>query len=491
VDWALILLATVGVAPAAEGGAPPPQETAETLRATPDEAAVGEPTSGPRPGAVGISLAQAVAIALDRNFGILTAGDNVAAAKQRESASRSQFYPTLTPQYLRSTDEQALALDASQRLPWTGGKLSAIGAVRSNTTSEIGPSRVTDLRLLFTQPLLRGFGPTPTQFDLVNSQRARQTQERALDLGRQRLAVQVAAAFYQIVQQRQLLAVAEQSLKRSEGLRRASEARLEVGLVSKLDVFRAQLQASQAEDAMVRAQAGLEDALERFRVLLGLPPTDATEPEAVTLPDPSEDAPEPVEVLVPRALANRVELEEIRDQVTDARRTATLTRQALLPQLDLNLALTRGGLGNSFGDSFRAADRGFSFFLTTSYPLSRGTAVAAKTTAEIELQGRLRAVDQRRLEVESEVRSAVREMDRIRKSVELQGKAVEVAEQQLRLATLRYERGLASNFDVVDAEGRLIESRTALVGLRTSYQVARIELLRVTGTLDLAREFGP
>ena len=491
VAWALILLGIAGAGTVGtEGGALPPA-THVIGGAAQEEEALGEPTSGPRPGAVGISLARAVATALDRNFGILAAGDSVAAAKQRETASRSQFYPTLTPQYLRSTEEQALALDASQRLPWTGGKLSAIAAVRSNTASEVGPSRFTDLRLLFTQPLLRGFGPTPTQYDLVNSQRARQSQERALDLGRQRLAVQVAAAFYQIVQQRQLLAVAEQSLKRSDGLRRASEARLEVGLVSKLDVFRAQLQASQAEDAMVRAQAALEDGLERFRVILGLAPTDATEPEAVTLPDPSADAPEPVEVLVSRALASRVELEETRDQVSDARRAASLTRQALLPQLDLNLALTRGGLGTTLGDSFRAADRGFSFFVTTSYPLSRGTAAAAKTVAEIELQARVRAVDQRRLEVESEVRGSAREMERIRKSVELQRKAVEVAEQQLRLATLRYQRGLASNFDVVDAEGRLIESRTALVGLRTSYQVARIELLRVTGALDLAREFGP
>ena len=58
-----------------------------------------------------------------------------------------------------------------------------------------------------------------------------------------------------------------------------------------------------------------------------------------------------------------------------------------------------------------------------------------------------------------------------------------------RLATLRYQRGLASNFDVVDAEGSLVLARSALVGLLTSYQVARIELMRVTGDLDVDTEF--
>jgi outer membrane protein TolC len=42
---------------------------------------------------------------------------------------------------------------------------------------------------------------------------------------------------------------------------------------------------------------------------------------------------------------------------------------------------------------------------------------------------------------------------------------------------------------VVDAEGSLVLARSALVGLLTSYQVARIELMRVTGQLDVDTEF--
>jgi len=98
-------------------------------------------------------------------------------------------------------------------------------------------------------------------------------------------------------------------------------------------------------------------------------------------------------------------------------------------------------------------------------------------------------VRQQELQIESEVRAALRELERIRKSVDLQKKGVEVAEQQRRLATLRYQRGLASNFDVVDAEGSLVLARSALVSLLTSYQVARIELMRVTGSLDVDQEF--
>ena len=94
-------------------------------------------------------------------------------------------------------------------------------------------------------------------------------------------------------------------------------------------------------------------------------------------------------------------------------------------------------------------------------------------------------------QVESEVRAAVRELDRIRKSIDLQKQSVEIAEQQRRLATLRYDRGLASNFDVVDAEGSLVQAKSALVTLLASHQVARLDLLRVTGGLDVEKEFAP
>jgi len=89
------------------------------------------------------------------------------------------------------------------------------------------------------------------------------------------------------------------------------------------------------------------------------------------------------------------------------------------------------------------------------------------------------------------VRQALRELEQIQKSVELQRKAVEVADQQRRLAVLRYQRGLGSNFDVVDAESNLVTARSALVQLLTSYAVARLDLKRVTGTLDVDTEFAP
>jgi outer membrane protein len=457
-----------------------------------------EPGMGPS-----LRLGDAVALALKQNFGLQATVDSVEVARLGESTARAQFFPKLTPSWQRSlgttsnTETRTLSLAGTQRVPWLGTTVTASGALNSVvpsvqadllTPSLVAP-RSADFRLNIAQPLLRGFGPTATMFDLTSKHRAREGQERSLTLARQLLAEQVTDAFYGVVRQRQLLAVARQSLTRNEELLRASEARMQAGLASKLDVLRADLQVSLAQDALLAGETLLQAALESFRVLLGLHATDAIEPEDVHLrEDPTLDL-APTDVLVARAIENRLDLLETRDRVSDARRAATVAKQNLLPQLDLNVQLTRFGIGSTFSQSLHSLDQRVDVFLSTSYPLERSDDRAQRAEALLTLSASERSLTQRKLEIEAEVRSAVRDLGRVAKSIELQKKSVALAEQKHRLATIRYQRGLDSNFNVVEAEGELVTSRASLVSLLTQLEVGRVRLLRLTGELDVEREF--
>ena len=438
-----------------------------------------------------LSLSEAVQVALTRNLNLLSSVDAEVAARARQSAAAAQFLPQLTPSYRRSTDGSVFGLAATQRVPWSGATLSAAGSYRRFDDSLEG-LRTSDVFVTLSQPLLRGFGPTATNYELTNSRRAREAQQRNLELNRQRLAVEVTSAFFQVVRQRKLIEVSEQSLTRSEALRDASQARMQVGLASRLDVLRAELQAAQAQDALVSARTSLQNALERFRILLGASPNQPLEPGAAELPELGETGPEETtEVLVERALQTRLELVETRAQVGDSERTLRLARQNLLPQLDVQVTYSQLGAGPGFTEAWRPSDRRTLVSFATSYPTERTSDRVNRSLAELDVEARQRAVRQREMEVEAEVRSAVRNLERIRTSAALQAKTIDLAEQQRQLATLRYQRGLASNFDVVDAETAVVAARTALAALSADYQVGRYELLRVTGRLHVEREFAP
>ena len=65
-----------------------------------------------------------------------------------------------------------------------------------------------------------------------------------------------------------------QSLDRARRLRDASEAKLDAGLVSQLDVLRSQQLVAQAEMQLFDAQSAVEDARDQLTFLMGRETTD-------------------------------------------------------------------------------------------------------------------------------------------------------------------------------------------------------------------------
>ena len=478
-----------------ETAPPQDQPAAEQMPANNGAAVAPAPNSdvpeaeapvGPMPGVRTVSLDESISMALQGNFGLLSSADIVASARLAEGVQRAAFLPQVTPLFQRSPNETTVGASLDQALPWSGGLLH--GSFGTHSPHDGLAARSSELNATLVQPLLRGFGPTTSLFALRNARRARESQERSFALARQSLIVQVTEAFYQVIRQRQLVEVSRQSLKRGASLKKASQARMLVGMVSKLDVFRAEIQEAQASESLVAAETGLDTALESFRVLLGLSPRTPLEPAPVRLDAEVSLDLEPVETLTTRALEHRLDLKDSRDRVQDARRALAYARQSLLPTLDVNVELSQTGVGATLADSLRSFDRRVGVTLSAGFPLQRAADRAQQTTGELNLRAAERNLRQMEMQIEAEVLAAARRIELLRKSIDLQRQGLVFAEQQQRLATLRYQRGLASNFDVVDAEGNLVSTRTALVGLLTDLAVARSELLRVVGVLETPSE---
>ncbi len=444
------------------------------------------------PNAKVLSLEEAVNMALADNLNLQTTIDTVSRSQISKGLAESRFDFKLTPSLAGGFGseigrDRVFGFEAAKLLPY--GATVTASAQSDFTRNQFG--EVTGSHLTFTvaQPLLRGFGRKTTQFDLTNAKRSLQSSGRNLEIARQRLAVEVVASYYNIVRQQGLVDVAEKSAERSRELLRASEARLKVGLASKLDVFRAELQLSQAEQSLITREEALELAMDTFKFNLGL------NPQAEVYLEMVEPDYQPVvldlEAETRLALTRRLEILEEMDRMDDAGRSLSVSRQNLLPQLDLNLRYQQSGLGQTFRESLNLHDGGVGVFLSTSYPIDQSAERASVAQSNIDLAARRRAVRLLEYSVTREVRAAARNVERIGKSIVLQERNIEFAEKQLRLASLRYQRGLASNFDIIDAENNLISARSNYVSLISDYHVALIELKRVTGTLDLQKEFAP
>ena len=439
-----------------------------------------------------LSLDEAVHLALRNNLNLMSSADSVASARISQGLAESRFGVKLTPSFAGGFgsevgQDRRYGFGASKLLPY--GATVTASAASDFARNEFGNLTASQLTFTATQPLLRGFGPKSTEFDLTNAKRSLESSDRNLEVARQRLAVEVVASYYNIVRQQGLIDVAAKSVERSQELLRASEARLEVGLASQLDVFRAELLLSQAEESLINREDALELAMDTFKFNLGL------NPEEEVFLETAEPEYQPVvldiEAQTRLGLANRLEIRDEQERVQDSVRALSVSRQNLLPQLDLNFRYLRAGLGPTLSDSFDLDQSAVSVFLSTSYAIDQSAERASVAQTQLELDAGRRSVRLLEYNITREVRAACRNVDRIGKSILLQEKNIDFAEKQLRLAGLRYQRGLANNFDIIDAEDNLIAARSNYVSLVADYNVALIEMKRVTGTLDLHQEFAP
>jgi outer membrane protein TolC len=446
-----------------------------------------------------LTLAQAVNDALLKNDRMLNQRDAIEQAELGVRLARNAFTPKVVPNVLGSfgqtdVNSQTYRVDVSQKLTTgtevrlgVGTSTAQIPGIPGVPASDIHFYNA-DTTLTLSQPLLRGFGPTIARRPLTSAELHRADADRQKALAEQQVAVEVASAYYRVVAQQAFVDVARSSVDRARKLRDASEAKLDAGLVSQLDVLRAQQLASQAEIQFFDAQAAIEDAREQLLFLMG---RRAGEPFEV-----AGDIPKVAETVEPAAaiataIEHRLDLKSLAASGADAERQVSFARNQLLPQFDVNFALTRRETANSFPSSFGLDRFQFATFFTIAMPVDRTAQLVDYQNAIIERDRRKREAATLERQIADGVRRAIRERDRLLRSLVAAETAAEIGRKEVEVAQLRYERGLSNNLDVVTAESNLLAAESRRISALADSAVARLSLRAMLGILDPRADVAP
>ena len=448
----------------------------------------------------GLGLHEVLAIALRMSPTLYGPGDSLARATIQETYTRSQYALQVTP-YLSTggepygTGAPIFGVNVSKRLP-TGTEVRFTANTFAYDLAGIG-YREGGYSFWLTHPLLQGFGPAP-RAPLEDARRGVESAQRGFDMAQQQLVLNVARAYFGIVRLQRLVQASELALERAARLKTASEARMRVGLATRLDVLRADLFSARAQATLADRMTALEDQTDGLKLLLGRAlgvelRIAGDDIDDYSNPSALEDAgvvlnesADPMRVLVSTAMTHRIDVREARDRVADANRSASVAKWSLLPRLDFTAGYSQRNIGSPFARNLDDLYGGFRIGLTSSYSLDRSGEVANFDTAALSVRAEERALVDLNQRVAAEVRHAYRAMRRAEVTTGIQAQALDMSEQQLRLAQLRYERGLAGNFDVVDAESNLFESQSSLISARVDHALAGLALELAMGLLEPA-----
>ena len=480
-------------------------------RAQQSQAPVGE--------VIRLNAEDAARMAIANNPDLLAGGFDPRIGAERVAQATAAFLPTLTSGFQRNvqqappssvffgtagvrTDLWSGNIGLGQRLPVGGGSYAvgwnSIRTNASNTLSNFNPSVTAQLQAAYSQPLLRDF-----RIDQARGQvtLARQN-ERIADIGLQELGTQVSAsavrAYWNLVLAKASVAVQQQSVDLSLELERNNRARVDVGQSPPLDLVSARAEVAQRREQLIVAQTLVRQAEDQLRVLI----LDPKRPdywfvrlEAADLIPPVGPSPD-VDAAVRNALAQRTDLERSRRQIDISETNVALAKNATLPDVRLQASYLTNALGGTelqrdsifgpitgqnfvaFGDVlgqlFSANYPTWQVGVTFSYPLGRSADQANYARNTLERQQNVERLRSSELKVVREVRQAAMQLDQNRQRIETTRLARELSEQRLDAEQKRFEVGMSTNFNVIQAQRDLSVSRNSELQAQLDYQQALI-----------------
>jgi len=511
--------AQAGPTPARQAGQAPAQGGAVQQLPTVDRYVVGQAQPPAEPGLnrMDLSLDTAMQIALENNLDLRAARMSPQAVDYQLTGARAAFNPRITSSYAynnaqtanNSTLEGSANVSnlsqrfnggVSQLMPWYGGTVTAsfnnTRSTTNSTTSLFNPNYQSNLSVNYTQPLLAGFKIDNTRNQLRTLAVTRQVADLTLLSTIENTKANVRTAYWNLRQAIEQIEIQRRALDLARRLFEDNRVKVEIGTLAPIDTVQPEAQVATAEQGLLNAEITWKTAQLSLKRLLANGPDDdiyratinPTETPALSIS--SVD----IEGAVARATAERTDVLTSRKNIESAQLTLEVTRNQTKPQLDLTGGYSvagqggsklfqgnrlPGGVGDAFGQVFGLDYPNWNFGFNFTYPLGMAQAKANYARAVLLLEQQEAQLKATELTISSDVTNAGLAVENTYKQFQAAVKNREAQERNTDAAQTRFDVGMSTNYEVVQAQNNLTASRLTELSRLIAYLNAIAEFDRI------------
>jgi outer membrane protein len=478
-----------------------------------------------------LALEDAVRMALENNLGIqiekLNPQIQLLGIRRADAAYAPTLFSTFSrrsatapPQDFLSAGGAAIVTNSSfassggiqQAMGWGGGSYQVAfdgSRATSNAARQLfSPQLGSTLNAQYTQPLLRGFKIDSLRQQLLLSRNQAQAADIQLQQRITQTSRNVRFAYYTLIGAVAGLDVAQQSLDLSRQSLKNNETRVEVGTMAPIDIVAAKAEVASNEELVIIQQANIEAAQDGLRNLIMNPAQPNFWSAKFTPSEQPVLAPQAIDVdaAIKNALENRTDLREFRKNMESTDIQMQFAKNQKLPAVDLTGRYGVAGVGGTrfqygdtpegggappvigqsirtfsevlrdvFGNDFKT----WSFAVNVSYPLGTSVADAAYAQARLQKQQEQTQLASLELNVAQSVRDAARRVNTNLKRVEATRKAREFAQERLAADEKRLAVGLATTFELVQAQRDLARARQSELNATIDYNRSLVDFQAV------------
>jgi len=294
----------------------------------------------------------------------------------------------------------------------------------------------------------------------------------------QEVKFDVINAYYGVLKAKKLVELSLQSVKMANNHLERVKAFLKVGMSTRADILRVEVQAAQAEMGLTKAKQGLEIAKNHFNNTLGREldaPVNLIEAEYTSGDVPVYDYKEILKVAYEDrpdwkqyVLAKRVSEDEV-----------GLAYSGLWPKISL---VGNYDVGSTRYSSYQSDTKTWTALLSGSWDIFDGTATYGRIKeARAKLEAQKANQTSVRRGIALEVKDANFAVQSAVENLASASKTEELAKENHEIAELRYDSGVGTNLEVIDAQLALTQARTDFLQAQHDLLIAKARINKVVG----------
>jgi outer membrane protein len=416
-----------------------------------------------------------------------------------------------------STLSQPLSMQVSQTLPEGLNYVAQWGGQKSTSSSSYNnynPALSSNLSLTITQPLLQNRGSYVNRLNLMIARGNLKSNEFGLKSQLLTLVSGAESAYWDVVNARESLKVAEGARNVAAEFLKLSQKQLELGALSPLDIYNPEQQLASNEVSVAQARFTLQQREDALRKQIGVD----LDPDVRKLPIVLTDSAEmnidslvfDTDQAIGQAMLNRPDLKQAVQALDVDDLSIQSARNSLLPNLALTgnytvngrggiyakktggsldgtvptvITTIPGGLSDALDQMFGFGYSSYQMGLKLTFPLRSRTASADMADALVKRKQDTLTLRNTQQAVRLDILNAISNVEGSKQSVKLAKVARDFAQKALDAENKKYELGNEILQNVLSAQNALAQSESAVVTNQISLRKNLLNLWVKLGSL--------
>lgn len=426
-----------------------------------------------------LTLQESIDIALADNLSVKTAEEKVETAEQKVKEARAAMMPSLSGSGSYTYFGKLPTIEFDLELPGIPPELMGGAGGGGPTEIEMGHEDTYRGGLSLQQPIFT-WGKIHNNYKQTKLSLEASRQE--LESVKQQVILDVTTSFYGVLLTEKLVKVAEMAVDQVQAHVKIAQDLVDAGMATNFDLLRAKVQLANTRSQLIRAENGLKLSKDSFKNTIGMDLDTQINVHGELVYQPLELE---LDRLIESALANRPEIKQLQFQERVGEKFVSLAKAGNKPSLALMGDYSWESYSDKPGDVFDRDEwrNVWNVTLALQVPIFDGLATRARVKqAKSGLRQIQIGMEQLKDGIGLEVRAAFFGFQESEELLKAQEETVQQAEESLRIANLRYENGMITNIELMDAELAFTQAQTNQSNALHDYVIAVAKLERATAS---------